>query len=361
VVTHPSLEKSEGWGTPAVRVIQGCATRQLKGKYYIGGKPVAYYTTAASSAGAATHFEHQDWLGTERMRTTYNGGVEGTYTSLPFGDGQSTVTGTDLDANHYAMLDYDTETGTDHAQFRQYSVAQGRWLAPDPYSGSYDTSNPQSMNRYVYALNNPLSYIDPSGLILCDYGINDETGKEDYDDADTDYECIHNGGTVVSDTTSVTANGNNPSDPGITIENGLSIYPTITFYGGPVVAPNNATPWYKNPCVQSALAKGAGSAALDAIGLLPEGGAVSAAFSLWHGAAGVSNGTKLLQGVKVGGGIITTASSGSDGNWFGGVTGALSIGASLAKAAPVYGQVLSGISLAGDAYSTYKAVAGCQP
>ena len=130
---------------------------------------------------------------------------------------------------------------------------------------------------------------------------------------------------------------------------------------GPVVAPNNATPWYKNPCVQSALAKGAGSATLDAIGLLPEGGEVSAAFSLWHGAAGVSNGTKMLQNVKMGAGLISTASSGSDSNWFGGVTGALSIGASLAKAAPVYGQVLSGISLAGDVYSTYKAVAGCHP
>jgi hypothetical protein len=28
VLSHPSLEKSEGWGTPAVRVIQGCATRR---------------------------------------------------------------------------------------------------------------------------------------------------------------------------------------------------------------------------------------------------------------------------------------------------------------------------------------------
>jgi len=32
------------------------------------------------------HFEHQDWLGTERVRTFYNGGVEGTYQSLPLGN-----------------------------------------------------------------------------------------------------------------------------------------------------------------------------------------------------------------------------------------------------------------------------------
>jgi RHS repeat-associated protein len=135
---------------------------QLKGHYYWGSKPVAYYTTA-SDGGAAVHFEHQDWLGTERMRTAYNGSVEGSYASLPYGDGQ-TASGTDTDANHVAMLDFDSESDTDHAKYRQYSPTEGRWLRPDPYSGSYHFRNPQSMNRYVYAMNSPLSKIDPSGL-----------------------------------------------------------------------------------------------------------------------------------------------------------------------------------------------------
>ena len=81
--------------------------------------------------------------------------------------------------------------------------------------------------------------------------------------------------------------------------------------------------------------------ALDAVGLLPEGGAVAGVFSLWHGAAGVSNGIKNLQAVKMGAGIIATASSGNDGNAYGTVVDAASIGASLAKAAPVVGTVLS--------------------
>lgn len=124
---------------------------------------MAFYVPSSS-----TSFQHQDWLGTERLRTTYNGGVEGTYTSLPFGDAQTTVApGTDLDPYHYASLDYDSETSTDHAQFRQYNSTQGHWMSPDPYSGSYDFSNPQSMNRYVYALSNPLSAVDPSGLNFC--------------------------------------------------------------------------------------------------------------------------------------------------------------------------------------------------
>jgi RHS repeat-associated protein len=98
--------------------------------------------------------------------------VEGTFASLPFGDGLTTVSGTDLDAYHFATVDHDYEDETDHAQFRQYSEAQGRWLSPDPYGGSYDFTNPQSLNRYVYALNNPLSAVDPSGqnLVDCSWG-----------------------------------------------------------------------------------------------------------------------------------------------------------------------------------------------
>jgi len=138
----------------------GTTGAQIQGQYYWGSKPVAFYKNSA------THFQHQDWLGTERLRTTYNGAVEGSFTSLPFGDAQ-TPSGSDLDQYHYAQLDYDSETTTSHAQFRQYNNTQGRWMASDPYSGSYDPFNPQSMNRYSYVLNNPLAFVDPFGLQGC--------------------------------------------------------------------------------------------------------------------------------------------------------------------------------------------------
>ena len=50
-------------------------------------------------------------------------------------------------------------------------------MSPDPYSGSYDFTNPQSLNRYGYVLNNPLSAVDPMGLDeqICDDGGNCET------------------------------------------------------------------------------------------------------------------------------------------------------------------------------------------
>ena len=135
---------------------------QLAGQTYWGSKPVEFY------AASVANYQHQDWLGTERMRTTYTGAVEGSYQSLPYGDGQ-TSSGADYDAYHFAALDADYASGTDNAQFRQYSPAQGRWMRPDPYSGSYDPGNPQSFNRYSYVLNNPLAGIDPSGL-NCDVG-----------------------------------------------------------------------------------------------------------------------------------------------------------------------------------------------
>ena len=35
----------------------------------------------------------------------------------------------------------------------------GRWLSSDPTGG--DVTNPQSLNRYAYVLNNPASLNDP--------------------------------------------------------------------------------------------------------------------------------------------------------------------------------------------------------
>ena len=57
---------------------------------------------------------------------------------------------------------WDWEIGEGVAPNRFYPNYQGRWLSPDPLAG--DISNPQSLNRYAYALNNPTTFTDPSGL-----------------------------------------------------------------------------------------------------------------------------------------------------------------------------------------------------
>jgi hypothetical protein len=46
---------------------------------------------------------------------------------------------------------------------RYYTSTAGRFLSVDPASSSSDPLQPQSWNRYSYAANNPLRYIDPDG------------------------------------------------------------------------------------------------------------------------------------------------------------------------------------------------------
>ncbi|MBB6144701.1 RHS repeat-associated protein [Silvibacterium bohemicum] len=158
----PSGQLTTTW-TPNVNQL-------IEGMYYWGGTEIGAY------ADNAMHFEHKDWVNTTRMTTSYNGSVEATFDSLPFGDGY-TDHGASWDYYHFGGMMLDSLALTHLSQFRQYSGTQGRWLSPDPYSGSYDFTNPQSMNRYSYVLNNPLAFIDPSGLevVDCPPGTDDGT------------------------------------------------------------------------------------------------------------------------------------------------------------------------------------------
>ena len=131
----------------------------IEGRIYWGDRMIAF-----RAQNGDTYFDQKDILGTDRLRMNYAAVGAANYTSLAFGDNYTAhVSGSygDQDNNHFALLDRDAESGTDHAQFRQYDNTWGRWTSPDPYNGSYDITNPQSFNRYVYAMNNPLNTIWP--------------------------------------------------------------------------------------------------------------------------------------------------------------------------------------------------------
>jgi len=51
----------------------------------------------------------------------------------------------------------------DFAQARYYSNQHGRFTTVDPLMASAVVTVTQSWNRYTYALNNPLKYVDPTG------------------------------------------------------------------------------------------------------------------------------------------------------------------------------------------------------
>ena len=80
---------------------------------------------------------------------------------------------------HFAGMYRDGETGNDYTQFRMYESNLGRWMTPDPVAG--DISNPQSLNRYAYVVNNPTNLIDPLGLFCYrGAGCPDDAGTVDY-------------------------------------------------------------------------------------------------------------------------------------------------------------------------------------
>jgi RHS repeat-associated protein len=75
----------------------------------------------------------------------------------------------------------DTESGLDYFGARHYDSSMGRFMSPDPTGLAYaNPNNPQSLNLYGYALNNPLMNVDPTGTTC-------QTNQDDgsvYDDED---------------------------------------------------------------------------------------------------------------------------------------------------------------------------------
>jgi RHS repeat-associated protein len=136
------------------------ANAGIQGQIWWGRTPIAY-----RDSDGTTYFQQGDWLGTQRLLTNYAGSVVSNYTSRPWGEAYAT-TGKDDNISHYAGLEQSDNTGILHAQFRDYDSSLGRWLSPDSYTGSYDWTNPQSFNRFTYAMNQPNGAIDPSGQMF---------------------------------------------------------------------------------------------------------------------------------------------------------------------------------------------------
>jgi RHS repeat-associated protein len=70
-----------------------------------------------------------------------------------------------LQPHKYTTYERDANGG-DEAMHRRYNRWWSRFDQPDPYDGSYDLSDPQSFNRYSYVQNDPVNFVDPSGLIM---------------------------------------------------------------------------------------------------------------------------------------------------------------------------------------------------
>ena len=83
------------------------------------------------------------------------------------------------DGNHYKYTgkEFDAESGLYLMGARHYSFALGRFIQPDPlYIEMHRLIDPQQLNLYGYARNNPTSFSDPTGLdvtLKCEGGQGD--------------------------------------------------------------------------------------------------------------------------------------------------------------------------------------------
>jgi RHS repeat-associated protein len=69
---------------------------------------------------------------------------------------------------------WDAEAALLYLRARYYDPVVGRFVSKDPWQG--DSSRPQSLNAWSYVQGNPLNFTDPSGRIVCPYGVDPETG-----------------------------------------------------------------------------------------------------------------------------------------------------------------------------------------
>ncbi len=116
------------------------------------------------ASGASPYYRHSDWLGSSRFASTTTRTMYNDLAYAPFGEQYAQAGSTGVTDTSFGGNNEDTTTNLYDAQFREYGI-QGRWPSPDPAGvAAANPANPQSWNRYAYALNSPLNFVDPSGL-----------------------------------------------------------------------------------------------------------------------------------------------------------------------------------------------------
>ena len=130
-----------------------------------------FLLAAHAMAGEKVFFYYTDPAGTPLAMTDSSGNVVWRADYKPFGEEQS-VTQNPENVMKFVGKEKDKETGLYYFGARYMKAEIGRFTSPDPV-GTVEPrtsktnykmlTNPQRLNRYAYALNNPYKYLDPNG------------------------------------------------------------------------------------------------------------------------------------------------------------------------------------------------------
>ena len=141
---------------------------------FFDGKRVARRDVATN----AVHYYFSDHLGSTSIITDATGSsVQKESDYYPYG-GEIPISGSD--PNHYKFTgkERDSETGLDNFGIRYFGSSMGRFMSPDSIANDWELANPQTWNRYAYARNNPLIFVDPDGAAVELIGDEEQRKKE---------------------------------------------------------------------------------------------------------------------------------------------------------------------------------------
>ncbi|MBU1683096.1 LysM peptidoglycan-binding domain-containing protein [Patescibacteria group bacterium] len=117
-----------------------------------------------------TYYFLTDHLGSVDVILDEDGSVVERADYLPFGSDRLRTTETEAPDTDYKFTgkELDGETGLMYYGARYYDPLIGRFTTADPWEG--DLLNPQTLNKYSYAVNNPLFFLDPTGMYIVKTG-----------------------------------------------------------------------------------------------------------------------------------------------------------------------------------------------
>lgn len=136
-------------------------TSRQKDYFYLGNLLVA--TRTGSGNGTYLYYA-SDHLGSPRLVTNASKAKVEDHRYDAFGIELTPTFGNQ--PLKFAAMERDSASGNDYVHARYQSSSLGRFLSPDVLGGRPE--DPQTWNRYAYARNNPLKYVDPDGRLAID-------------------------------------------------------------------------------------------------------------------------------------------------------------------------------------------------
>ena len=110
-------------------------------------------------------FHLNDHLQSSAVDTDENGEIVQILDYYPFGDERINEHAEDYENDYrFTGKERDKTTNLLYYESRYYDSEIGRFLSIDPWAG--DITNPQTLNKYAYTVNNPLKYVDPTGEVV---------------------------------------------------------------------------------------------------------------------------------------------------------------------------------------------------